>query len=45
LCTLEDFGCNLDSAEIKRVVQKLKDGSRVPRTQATQEQEHLFSIS
>jgi hypothetical protein len=35
----------LDSEEIRRAVQSIKDGSRSPRTQSIQEQEALFSIS
>jgi excisionase family DNA binding protein len=35
----------LDSEEIRQAVRNIKAGSRVPRTQSTQDQESLFSIS
>ncbi len=35
----------LDSEEIREAVRGIKSGLRSPRTQSTEEQEHLFSIS
>jgi len=35
----------LDSEEIRQAVRNIKAGSRVPRTQSTQDHESMFSIS